>query len=90
MRMATYYTADLHRSFDDLEPFCQQLHTTKDDVLLVLGDAGINYYGLSRDDGWKSFLERLPITILCIHGNHENRPENITTYREILWKGGVV
>jgi len=24
----------------------------------------------------------LPITLFCIHGNHENRPENILTYQQ--------
>ena len=30
------------------------------------------------------------LTVFCIHGNHEMRPESVGTYREILWRGGIV
>lgn len=86
-----YITGDPHRHFGDWLPaFCQQQQTTKEDVLIILGDAGINYYGASRDDGLKALIEALPITLLCIHGNHENRASNIPTYEEHPWRGGVV
>jgi len=35
-------------------------------------------------------LEACPITILCIHGNHEQRPYAIATYEEREWHGGIV
>lgn len=38
----------------------------------------------------KARLSRLPITLFCIHGNHEQRPEEITGYEEIEWHGGLV
>lgn len=88
--MRAFYTGDPHRSYIWLDDFCAQMKTTKDDVLVILGDAGINYYGIPKDDGLKQYLEERPITLLCIHGNHENRPGNIPTYREVEWNGGVV
>ena len=30
------------------------------------------------------------ITIFVIHGNHEERPYNISSYKESLWNGGTV
>lgn len=38
----------------------------------------------------KEYLEQLPITLFCIHGNHEARPETINTYRTKMWHGGEV
>lgn len=32
----------------------------------------------------------LPITFFCVHGNHEERPENISTYEEKRWHEGMV
>ena len=30
------------------------------------------------------------ITLFCIHGNHEERPFNIGSYKEVEWHGGKV
>ena len=38
----------------------------------------------------KKKLAKLPITLFCIHGNHERRPGTISSYREVEWNGGVV
>lgn len=88
--MRTFFTGDPHRSFGWLKDFCEKLNTTKEDTLIILGDAGINYYGGTRDDGLKALLEGMPITLLCIHGNHENRASNIPMYQEVAWNGGIV
>ena len=37
----------------------------------------------------KSLLQIRP-KILCIHGNHEMRPESITSYSSKVWRGGKV
>ena len=85
-----WITGDTHGCFTWLEGFCQEKRTTTDDVLIILGDAGINYYGPSRDDCLKEWLAQQPITLLCIHGNHEMRPENLYTYERVPWHGGEV
>ena len=64
------------------------MKSTKDDILIILGDAGINYHGTPKDNRTKQQLSELPITLFCIHGNHEMRPESISTYKEIDWHGG--
>lgn len=38
----------------------------------------------------KQYLKFLPCTTLCIHGNHEARPETIKGYITKEWNGGVV
>jgi len=85
-----YITGDKHRRFAGLKIFCELAETEKDDTLVILGDVGINYFGAPSDVELKQQLSRLPITLFCVHGNHEQRPENIPTYREQMWRGGRV
>ena len=42
--MHFYITGDTHRSFDRIEDFCYGYETTTEDVMIILGDAGINYW----------------------------------------------
>lgn len=85
-----WITGDTHGSFAWLERFCRERKTTPDDIMIILGDAGVNYFGPGRDDVLKRMLAELPITLLCIHGNHEMRPERLYTYALIPWRGGLV
>ena len=85
-----YITGDTHGDFRNVARFCKKIQTSKDDVLIILGDAGINYYGPEQDKRKKKYLESLPITIFAIHGNHEMRPQTIPTYHEVDWNGGRV
>ena len=73
-----FITGDRHGCFDDLEYFCQENDTTEGDALIILGDAGILYYGenRAREKNLKAWLSRLPITLLCVRGNHEARPQD--------------
>lgn len=38
----------------------------------------------------KAIVTNFPCTVLCIHGNHEARPEHIKGYKEKEWNGGMV
>lgn len=81
--------SDVHGSFKDIKQikkFCKQAETTKDDALIVLGDLGANYWLDERDHQVKEALQSLPITILAIHGNHEERPSNIFSYQYCISK----
>lgn len=71
-----YITGDTHRKFDRIEYFCDSVNTTKDDLMIILGDAGINYYGERDDNRFKRYIESLPITLMLIRGNHESRPDH--------------
>lgn len=85
-----YITGDTHGDFRRIAQFCEQKKTTYDDVMIILGDAGINFYNGSWDEELKDFLLRLPITFFCIHGNHERRPQTLPDYEEVAWQGGRV
>ncbi|MBE6694574.1 MAG: serine/threonine protein phosphatase [Ruminococcaceae bacterium] len=75
-----FITGDKHRHFDNVKKFCREINTTRKDVLIILGDAGFNYYGDKRDDKLKKEISQLNITLFCLHGNKENRPQNVGTY----------
>lgn len=85
-----YLTGDTHGDFQRIERFCNRIHTTKADIMIILGDAGINFYGGWRDQYTKEFISTLPITLFCIHGNHEQRPSTIPSYVEQTWNNGTV
>ena len=86
-----YITGDKHADFREVLYFCYANETTLDDILIVLGDAGINYYANDKDNELKNSLkEHYPITLFCIHGNHEERPENIKSYKTKKFHDGIV
>lgn len=84
-----YITGDKHGSLQSILEFTDRNHTTVDDVLIILGDAGYNYYCDSRDRRRKQAISLLPITLFCVHGNHEKRPYDIPTYKEVEFHGGI-
>ena len=85
-----YVTGDTHGKFQRITDFCEQEKTSREDIMIILGDAGINYSGWVLDREKKELLKTLPITLFCIHGNHEQRPDTIDSYAEKRWHGGIV
>ena len=81
-----YITGDTHREFYKL----YDIEKNKNNLLIILGDAGINYYLDERDKILKEQLNSYNIKLFCVQGNHEERPENISTYKEIDMFGGKV
>ena len=73
-----FVRGDTHANFDFLPYFCDKYKTDTDDILIILGDAGILYYGetAEREQILKDYITVLPITLVCIRGNHEDRPTN--------------
>lgn len=85
-----YITGDTHREFSRIVEFCKEQNTTTDDVLIILGDAGINFFGDFVDDPLKFRLSKLAITLFCVHGNHECRPTEELGYEISQFHGGAV
>lgn len=46
-------------------------------ALIILGDAGINFYLNKTDMNLKRNIQNTNFTIYCVRGNHEERPENL-------------
>ena len=78
-----FCTGDIHGSLSRIKTLCKQENTTKEDYLVICGDLGLNYFLDERDTHIKDKLARMPITIIGIHGNHEERAWNIPTYKRV-------
>jgi 3-oxoacid CoA-transferase subunit A len=86
-----YYTGDMHGQIARILEFADRFQITKDDVIVILGDAGLNYYGNERGDAdRKRRLNDQNVTVFSIHGNHECRPGSLPYYHESVWHGGAV
>lgn len=85
-----YITGDTHGDFIRIERFCERFQPSRDDVMIILGDAGFNYYGGKRDQRVKQRMSEMPLTLFSIHGNHEMRPGKIPSYHLAQWHSGMV
>ena len=85
-----FITGDTHGEFARIIKFAEENGLSSDDIIIVLGDAGINFFGFWKDRRLKKKLaKQLPATLLCIHGNHEKRPEKLKAYQKVPWMGGM-
>lgn len=86
-----YYTGDIHSEISKILFDILHYELSSEDTIVILGDAGLNYYGNDRGDKRnKTRLSEQGITIFSIHGNHEMRPSAIPSYLTKEWNGGVV
>lgn len=54
-------------------------------ILILLGDAGLNYFFNYRDEQVKKQLGKFPFTYFVIRGNHEERPSICAAKNPELW-----
>ena len=85
-----YITGDIHGDVQHIRDAIAKYNITENDIIVILGDVGMNYYGRHGDRQRKKKLNKLGVPILCIHGNHEMRPFTIPSYFETTWLGGIV
>ena len=90
MAFMIYITGDKHANFDEVFSFFFRYKTTLYDFFIILGYTGINYFANEKDNYLKNSLLQLPIKLFCIHGNHEERPENIVSYKTKIYHDGIV
>lgn len=88
--VSIYITGDTHGSFKRIKDFIDKFHITKDDVIVILGDVGINYFGTEQEYKAKQIYNSFGPTILSLQGNHEERPYNIVGYKTKEWNNGIV
>lgn len=83
--------ADIHGSYIPIENFWNR-HKEKinfspqTDCIILLGDAGLNYYLNKNDKKFKYELGKYPFTYFCIRGNHEERPSIIASQKVKEWQ----
>jgi 3-oxoacid CoA-transferase subunit A len=51
--------------------------TPEETAIIILGDAGLNFYLNNTDKKHKKLLNSQGYHIYCVRGNHEERPENL-------------
>lgn len=88
--MKYFVTGDIHGYFSDLSKRIKTNNIQTGDCLIILGDAGFNFFENTKDVILKQRSNNLGITLFSIQGNHEIRPENIPTYKIKEWNGGEV
>jgi 3-oxoacid CoA-transferase subunit A len=64
--------SNIHKNMPECKP--------SETGVIILGDAGLNFYLNKTDKKQKRMLNSQGYTIYCVRGNHEERPENIDTY----------
>ncbi|MCM1548850.1 MAG: metallophosphoesterase [Clostridium sp.] len=43
-----YITGDTHGQFERIENFCRRFETSREDILIILGDVGVRLIGWSQ------------------------------------------
>lgn len=88
-----YITGDLHGKIDHIKNFVYQNYDTHcfdgTDIMILLGDAGLNYYLDKRDVKLKKEISKLPFTFFVIRGNHEQRPSLLYQKNRKKWDAKI-
>lgn len=69
-------TGDTHGEIDRIEKFAR-IFDINTCALVILGDAGYNFYLNKTDRRKKEYIQSLGCLLYLVRGNHEERPENL-------------
>lgn len=90
-----YVIGDIHGRFQPIRDFYlrnkinmikENRDTKYDNVLILLGDSGLNYFLNERDDKLKQKLDSYPFTYFIVRGNHEERACNLALKNPDDWE----
>ena len=71
-------TGDTHgRVLERLDNIDTEKYNPEDTAVIILGDAGINFWLNKTDQNLKRNIQNTGFTLYCVRGNHEERPENL-------------
>ena len=86
-----YVMGDIHGNTIPVFNFYnKRKHLIKEnDVLILLGDSGINYYLNGRDKKFKKELSKYPFTYFVLRGNHDERPSILAQNNPQDWTAEV-
>ncbi len=65
-----YITGDIHGSLEPIYALFEKYSPSEEDIVVILGDVGVNYTGTLRDIRIKRAMNKLGSTFFCIHSNH--------------------
>ena len=80
--MKFYITGDFHGHFDNLYGRLERIQESHCGII-VLGDAGFNFYLNKTDRRLKDKVSEYGHTIYCVRGNHEARPQDVANMKII-------
>lgn len=84
-----FVLGDIHGKVSPVENLYRRnkglIDSTDKNFLILLGDAGLNYYLNGRDEKTKKKLSKFPFTYFIIRGNHEERPSNLMKANPKNW-----
>lgn len=73
-----------HLRIDNLLEHIEYVNTEKEETaLIILGDAGFNFYLNKKDKRLKKETEAKGIYVYCVRGNHEARPQHIKGMKRV-------
>ena len=77
--MKIYIMGDIHGSYKPIRELhmrlnCQINFYKEENILVLLGDSGCNYFFNYRDKNFKEKISKYNFTYFIIRGNHEQRP----------------
>jgi 3-oxoacid CoA-transferase subunit A len=82
--MKFYVTGDKHGQFHTI--LQNEIVKDPNNAIIILGDAGINYYLRDLDDRLKKEIsENSKCMWYIVRGNHEARPQDVSVPYEIIW-----
>lgn len=68
-----YILGDIHGNYRPIKNLINKIKS-KIDTIILLGDAGLNYFFNHRDKNTKEKINKYEVNIFIIRGNHEERP----------------
>lgn len=85
-----FVMGDIHGKFQPIRNFHLRHNTNKEynkaeKTLILLGDAGLNFFFDDRDTKVKEKLGKFPFTYFVIRGNHEERPSILSGKNPDKW-----
>lgn len=75
-----YAMGDTHGDWRKVNALCEDM--TEQDIVIHVGDHGVNFYGNGRDNHLKNKMQKMKPTFILISGNHD-RPVADYNYEKI-------
>ena len=80
---------DTHGQFTWMSNGCLDMYKPEETAIIILGDAGFNYYLNKYDDGKKAEINARGYRFYCVRGNHEARPQDTSCGYGLIYDADV-